>query len=467
MRPLREPDLRIKGLGLRGRFVLAMTVALAPVMVGAGFLIYEGVLKILANFEQDVLVSAVRFTQAPPPIEMATKGLELPNGVQMYPFHSTDGHSTDGRSTDGEAKDGGTLYRYGGTEPGSRSVELLAPAREGRVADDVLRTVSVVLLVVVLVGAAVALWVASQVTRPIHGLIQDVRHIAAGDLRYKVHSVGMGEVELLARAIDRMTEDLEQARAMEVELSVRERERELAAGVREALLPLATPLVANYDLGAAYLGAADFGGDFHDFVVRPDGRVGLLVCDVSGTGIPAALVGATARSYLRGELERSDDLLGAMKRVNRWLVGDVRRGMFVTALYALVDPALGQASVVSAGHKVPLLRFSASDGHLRTVHPDGIALGFDKGPVFDRRLQQVEILLEDGDRLLLTNSAPHAIRDAEGKELGEKAFYARVQKHSGLDTQAFLKQLRRDLEQWAGEGGLQRDVSLVTIARQA
>jgi serine phosphatase RsbU (regulator of sigma subunit) len=452
MRPLREPELRIQGLGLRGRFVLAMTAALLPVMVAAGYVIYQGVVTILANFEQDILVSAVRFTEVEPPVEMETKGVELPNGVQMFPFHHAEGE--------------GTLYRAGGGDAASKNVELFAPDREG-VGHDILRTVTVVLAVVVVVGALVGLWVASQVTRPIHWLIQDVRQIAKGDLRHKVHAVGMGEVELLARSIDRMTEDLEQARAAEVELSVRDRERELAAGVREALLPLATPLVAGYDIAAAYLGAAEFGGDFHDFVVRPDGRVGLLACDVSGTGIPAALVGATARSYLRGELERSDDLLDAMKRVNRWLAGDVRRGMFVTALYALVDPVRGQASVVSAGHKIPLLRFSAADGHVRTVHPDGIALGFDKGAVFDRRLQQVEIPIDAGDRLLLTNSAPHAIRDAEGKELGEKAFYARVQKHAVLDSPSFLKQLRRDLEQWAGEGGLQRDVSLVTIARQA
>jgi serine phosphatase RsbU (regulator of sigma subunit) len=450
MRPLREPELRIKGLGLRGRFVLAMTAALLPVMSGAGYVIYHGVLRILANSERDTLVSAVQFTQKAPPVDVATRGLEFPSGVQTYPFHYAEGE--------------GTLYRYGAA--GEKSTELFVPAREG-VGPDLLRLVSVILLVVVLVGAVVALWVASQVSRPIHGLIQDVRHIAAGDLRYKVPAVGMGEVELLARAIGRMTDDLEQARTAELELSVRERERELAAGVREALLPLATPLVEGYDLGAAYLGAAEFGGDFHDFVVRPDGRVGLLACDVSGLGIPAALVGATARSYLRGELERSDDLLDAMRRVNRWLAADVRRGMFVTALYALVDPAKGQAAVVSAGHKVPLLRFSAADGHVRVVHPEGIALGFDRGPVFDRRLQQVEVPIERGDRLLLTNSAPVALHDVEGKELGEKAFYARVQKHAALDTQAFLKQLRRDLEQWAGEAGFQHDVSLVTISRQA
>jgi phosphoserine phosphatase RsbU/P len=320
---------------------------------------------------------------------------------------------------------------------------------------------------VVLVGAGVALWVASQVSRPVDVLIEDVRQIAKGDLEHRTHAVGAGEVELLARSIDRMTTDLQDARQAELELSIRQREREVAAGVREALLPLATPLVPGYDVGAAFLGATDFGGDFHDFIERSDGRIGLLVCGVSGLGFPAALVGATARSYLRGELERGDDLASSLRRVNRWLFEDMRRGMFVTALYALVDPAAGRAQIACAGHRVPLLRYEAAGGQMRVVHPEGIALGFDKGPVFDQRIQVVETPIEPGDRFVLTNSATVEVRSDEDRELGEKAFYARVLKHAALDTPQFLKAVRRDLERFGGEAGLNRDVSLVTIAREA
>jgi sigma-B regulation protein RsbU (phosphoserine phosphatase) len=191
------------------------------------------------------------------------------------------------------------------------------------------------------------------------------------------------------------------------------------------------------------------------------------VCDVSGRGVPAALIGSTARAYLRSELERSGDVAEAFRRVNHWLARDVRRGMFVSALYALIDPAEGRATVACAGHKIPLLRLCAADGQLRVVQPEGIALGFDKGPVFARRLQVVEVPIDPGDRLVLTNSAPVRIQGAEGQELGEKAFYARVKRHGAPDTTQFLRALRRDLEQVAGEAGFQEDVSIVTVSRNA
>jgi serine phosphatase RsbU (regulator of sigma subunit) len=202
-------------------------------------------------------------------------------------------------------------------------------------------------------------------------------------------------------------------------------------------------------------------------VRRADGLWGVLVGEVSGRGVPAALVGATARAYLRAELERVGEVADAFHRANRWIAEDVRRGMFATALYALLDPAQGRVTVACAGHKIPLLRVCSADGQLRVVQPEGIALGFDKGPVFERRLQVVEVPIEPGDRLVMTNSAPVRIRNAAGEELGEKAFYVRVRKHSVADTTQFLRALRRDLEAYAGEDGFQEDISIVTLTRNS
>jgi len=454
----RDAELRIRGIGLRARFALAMTAALALVVSIAGVLLYQNTLRIATRAQRDAIAESVRLTQRstqePQPYQTESPGREHESGVKLYPFRAKDGRT-------------GTLYVIGDSPlaPGP-SLRLLVPESAG-IGRPLLQLIGAILLAVVLVGAAVALWVANQVSRPIRMLIDDVRQIARGELQHKTRVVGSGEVELLSRSIERMTRDLEVARETETELSSHERERELAAGVREALLPLATPWVEGYDLGAAFLASPEFGGDFHDFVVLADGRVGLLVCDVSGSGFPAALIGATARCYLRTELACADDVSQAFARVNRWLAEDVRRGMFVTALYALVDPAAGMATVVSAGHKIPLLRYCASEGSLRTVHPDGIAFGFDKGPVFERRLQRVEVPIDAGDRIVLTNSAPVALSTPDGRELGEKVFYARILKHAPLDTQQFLKQLKRDLEQAVGETGVQRDVSLVTLRRGA
>ncbi len=448
-------DLRVSSTKLGVRFVLWNTAALTIVMGIAALVLYTGAKAIAENQSIDAISRAVRLSFDDPPVVQSepTALRHQETGVERFPV--TIGF---------EGTERATLYRF--REKDTRpedELRLLVPDR-GNLGRKMLGMIGGILVVVVLVGALVALWAANQVSAPIEQLVEDVRQIAKGNLAHRTRAVGTGEVELLARSIDRMTRDLQGAQEAQIELSVRERELALAGDVREALLPLATPLVPGYDLGAVRLSSATLGGDFHDFVVRADGRVGLLVCEVSGQGVPAALVGATARSYLRSELDRSDDVAAAFQRINRWLAADVRRGMFVTALYALIEPEAARARVVCAGHKMPLLRFAAGDGTLRVVHPEGIALGFDKGPVFDRRLQVADVPLEPGDRLLLANSAPVAMKSAAGRELGEKAFYARVLKHAPLETTEFLKALRRDLEQFSG-GSVQHDVSLVTATR--
>jgi len=453
----REDDLRIKVLGLKARFVLATTLPLALVMAITAMLLYTQTASIVKSSERDLLAESVRFTHsgAQYQTENDLGSLHTSSGVQIYPIRYGDnGH--------------GTLYRHEigvGTSALDR-FELLVPDIE-EASGEMLRWIIGTLVAVLMIGGAVSIWVADSVSKPIEGLIYDVRQIAMGNLRHRTKTTGPAELRLLARAIDRMTSDLAEGKETEMQLSVRQRELELASSVRNALLPEGTPMIEGYDLGAAFLGSPRFGGDFHEFIHRADGLWGVLVGEVSGHGVPAALIGATARAYLRGELERVGEVADAFHRVNRWLAGDVRRGMFVTAVYALLDPAQGRVTVACAGHKIPLLRVCQSDGQLRTVQPEGIAFGFDKGPVFERRLQVVEVPIEPGDRLVLTNGAPVRIQNAQGEELGEKAFYARVKKHSVADTTQFLRALKRDLEQMAGEAGFQEDISVVTLSRNA
>lgn len=452
----REGDLRIKVLGLKARFALAMTGALAVVMAVTAVLLYAATTRIVRNAEEDSLSRAVRFTHENTPIEAETQGWAGPHGVQVFPF----------RFGEGTAAGEGLLYRHETGVPPAQvhRFDLRVPETR-RAGGAMLRVIAGIFVAVLLVGALVSVWVAGSVSRPVETLIADVRQLAKGDLRHRTRAAGPGEIQLLARALDRMALELTEGQESKLELSVRERELGLASGVRDALMPAGTPLIEGYDLGAAFLASPRFGGDFHDFVQRSDGLWGLLVCDVSGRGVPAALVGATARAYLRSELERPGEVADAFRRINRWLSGDVRRGMFVTALYALLDPHEGRATVACAGHKIPLLRVCAADGQLRVVQPEGIAFGFDKGPVFDRRLQVVEVPIEPGDRLVLANSVPVRIQNDQGEELGEKAFYARVRKHNAPDTTHFLRALRRDLEHFAGEAGFQEDISLVTLSR--
>ncbi len=460
-RERRETDVRVGGLSLWAKFVASTSVALAVVMAVGGILLYNAARHVAETHRVEALEGAVDLTArelgAERMRQVSEVAREVP-GTKTLRFDVEVGPP--------EARQRAWLYQQRAAD-GSAGTRLLVPLDRGEAGRSLLGLIVGVTFFVLLAGVIVAYVVATQVARPLERIIEDVRQVAHGNLQHRIRVSGGGEVALLARALDRMTRELIEAQDAQVELGVREREIEVASEVREALLPQSTPAVPGYDLGALHVASPQPGGDFHDFVTLADGRVRLLVCGVSGEGVPAALVGATARAYLRAELARPADSVEVLRRVNAELARDVRRGMAVTALVVTLDPAAHRASVVCAGHKVPLLRYVAAERKLRLVHPEGIALAFDKGPVFDRALTVAEVELEPGDRLVLANEGALKVQDAEGVELGEKEFYRAVLRAAGGATTALLGALQAAFETHAQETDFTSDISIVSVARRA
>jgi HAMP domain-containing protein/type II secretory pathway pseudopilin PulG len=493
---------------LRVRFTLLMSLALLVVMSVAGFLLYKSAARLAASVQERTLIEAAELTAQNTAWKLEAARLK----GQQEAFEQVQAKLVDTTNTDllmlsedlrvmhksvggqitslgadiaweqvgdkGEELAGGAIQRvpirYGGDQPGfvyrrkvglERPFDLLAPANVEVAQKGLMGLIAGIGFLVVLVGAIVSVFVANQVSNPLEEIVQDVRQISTGDLRHRTRARGGGEIELLAKSIDRMTHSLAVAQETELELSIREREVEVAAEVREALMPIGTPAVRGYAIDAFHMQSDEMGGDFHTFIELPDGRIGTLVCDVSGRGVPGALVGAMARSLLRAELARGADLSESLFSINRQIARDVRRGMFVSALYCLLEPGSHRVQVVCAGHKVPLVRFTAADQNVRLVQPEGIALGFDKGPIFERALQVADVTIEPGDRLVLANSGPVVMISPEGVELGEKPFYGYVKKFGPRPNAEFLERLRTVFESYSDGAALPRDISVLSISR--
>ncbi len=437
-------------MDLRTQFTLSMTLSLIVVLAIAGVMLISSVKT--ANEQR--LVESVELTarllgqndyQQEGDTGLAVEG----TSVVKIPF-------TYGRS--GKRAEALVVQRSEELEP----VRLFVPLDAGKANRGLIVGI---LFLVLSVGAVVSVIVAHRVSSPLEGLVDDVRQISGGNLTRRINVKGAREIVVLGKTIERMASSLAEAQDAEFELMAREREMEVAGEVREALLPESMPRLEGYEVGGLQIGCPEPGGDFYDFVERQDGKLGLLLCEVSGVGVPGALVAATARSYLRAVLSSSSDMKSALCQVNRFFAPDVRRGMYVTALYVELDPQTGACEVACAGHKVPLLRFTAEDGKLRTHQPEGIALGFDKGPIFERSLETIQLQLEVGDRLVLSNAGPITVQNIEGEELGEKGFFRGVMKRSRLPTDEFLEDLDIAFETFADGEPYPHDISLLTLRR--
>jgi serine phosphatase RsbU (regulator of sigma subunit) len=480
----KTPEHRFSGTGLGARFSLTMSIVLALVMLAAGAFLYDRMVTAAQGVQERSFVEAVKLHG-----ENVRESIFQPlAGAKVERFEGDTIERIDVVLVKENQK--GWLYRAAAAERHSTKDpkryennpdfddgyadgfkdghQLFVPdAMRERAGEGLLPLILGVTLAVILVGAFVAWFIGGTVSHPLTLIVEDIAQIARGNLRHRTRVRSGGEIQLLARSIDRMAVELESAQGAALEQSQRERELSLAGDVREALLPQSIPKLAGYQIAALHVGSPSPGGDFHDFVEYEDGRVGLLVCDVSGRGVPGAMIGAVARSYLRAELAHTDDVAQAFARVNRELSRDLRRGMFVSALFVLVDPREGVATVACAGHKLALVRYTAEDKKIRVVHPEGIALGFDKGPVFERALKPQKVPIEKGDRLVLSTTGAVQVTNAAGEELGEKGFFRLVLQCSSRPTPAMLEGLKQALEAHAEGTPFPNDISTVAISREA
>ena len=452
-----EGDIRVGGMKLGARFALTTSAAVVVVMSVAGFVLYKSTNNATQEARDTVIRESMVLTAKEGSegnySQVGSSAVDLKGELKRF----TVSYGTEDREAH--------LYKH---PAGGNSYErLLVPIDSGDKSKDLLGLIIGIVMFVLIVVAFVSFFVANQVSRPLEKLVSDIRQIASGNFSHRTRVEGGGEIALLARTVDRMAAGLAEAQDAEIEFEMKEREMEVAAEVLEAFLPQTTPEIAGYDLSGVHMGSPEPGGDFHDFVDTGSGCVGLLVCGVSGKGVPGALVGATARAYLRTELAGcGDDLEGAFKRVNRVLADDVRRGMYVTALYVLIDTVSGKTRLACAGHKVPLIRHSAADGKLQTIQPEGIALGMDKGPIFDRTFQISTLTMELGDRLVLANTGPAQVLNEDEEQIGDKGFYRLLLKLSGESSKMMLDGVLMGLESYAGEEPYPNDLAIVTVRRE-
>ncbi|HEV2109369.1 MAG TPA: GAF domain-containing SpoIIE family protein phosphatase, partial [Thermomicrobiales bacterium] len=161
-----------------------------------------------------------------------------------------------------------------------------------------------------------------------------------------------------------------------------EQELQVAQLIQQTLLPKTLPELPGWSLAAVYRPARAIGGDFYDFVTLADGRLGIIIADVTSKGVPAALVMATARSVLRTSALQEDTPGNVLGRANELICPDMPTNMFVSCFYAILDPDSGHLSYANAGHPLALRRHDQGVDELRAT---GLPLGLMPDPRYEEQ----------------------------------------------------------------------------------
>ena len=250
------------------------------------------------------------------------------------------------------------------------------------------------------------------------------------------------------------------ARQQLVEAQARERmEQELrvARVIQETLLPKEIPSLPEWSLATHWQPARQVGGDFYDFIDLPDGRLGILIADVTDKGVPAAMVMATTRSILRAASERLIEPGKVLARTNELLHPDIPARMFVTCLYLALDTASGRMSYANAGHNVPYLHTAAGIVELRAT---GMPLGLLPGMDYD----QFEVTIQPGESVLLSSDGLVEAHNPQREMFG----FPRVKELMGAHPggHGLINYLLEMFKSFTGPDHEQEDdITLVTLER--
>jgi serine phosphatase RsbU (regulator of sigma subunit)/CHASE1-domain containing sensor protein/anti-sigma regulatory factor (Ser/Thr protein kinase) len=259
---------------------------------------------------------------------------------------------------------------------------------------------------------------------------------------------------------ERTSEDLEEAN-MELETYYHSVEQELrmARRIQHALLPKDLPELEGWELAYHYQPAREVGGDFYDFLRLQDGRVGLVIGDVSGKGIAGALVMANTQSVLRAVAKRGGITPGqVLAEANEVLCAYMPPNTFVTCFYGVLDPKTGRLVYANAGHNLPCERH---DGRVDELRARGMPLGLMLGMLYEEE----EAVLAAGDDLLFYSDGLVEAHDPKGEMFGSSRLQRLIRAHrsGGSSLMSFLLS---ELTRFTGKNWEQEDdITLLTLGR--
>jgi serine phosphatase RsbU (regulator of sigma subunit)/predicted ester cyclase len=258
----------------------------------------------------------------------------------------------------------------------------------------------------------------------------------------------------------------QKVRGQRLEQEIRERERieqelEVARRIQQASLPKEVPELEGWQISPYYQPAREVGGDFYDFFELEEGRVGVVVGDATGKGVPAALVVSATSSMIRAVAQGSGYSPGeTLARVNETLLARIPPNMFITCFYCILDPKSGRLSYANAGHDLPYLH--RASGEAEELRATGMPLGLMPGMGYEEK----QIILEAGEAALFYSDGLVEAHDPKGEMFGFPRLRALVAEHG--KERSLGEFLLEELYSFTGEGWEQEDdITLLTLRRSA
>jgi phosphoserine phosphatase RsbU/P len=317
-------------------------------------------------------------------------------------------------------------------------------------------------LCIALLAVGSAVYLTSSITGAVHQLYAGTKRVEAGDFDHEIRNMGQDQLGELAVSFNQMTRSIRELLRVSAEKQRLDQEMRIAAQVQFQLFPRSVPGIAKLDFAPGVcIPARSVSGDYYDYIDIAPGRVGIVVADVCGKGVSAALMMANLQANLRGQVGQGDSyrVERIVQRVNQQLVDSVIDASYITLFYAEFDEKTDTLRYTNAGHNPPLLlRRKRSDG-IERLERGGTVLGLFRDVVFEGG----ELKMESGDLLVAFTDGLIEARNPGNEEYGEERLIAAIIEHCHLSAADVEKNILRSVKEWTSDAEQEDDLTLVVV----
>jgi phosphoserine phosphatase RsbU/P len=399
---------------------------------------------------------------------MNSKSVKLPDPVNVFDFAVFGASSLDPYlwGGDKEEKTRFPAFVYVSSRIFALNGQLLATLGDySEIYVYIFKGVAIVFLLIEGAALLIGIRMTRSMTRAVDTLYDATERVKAGDFSYRTHFPSHDQLTALGAAFDSMTASVERLMQESQERLRLQSELDIAREVQSQLFPQSVPKVPGLDLFGVCKAARSVSGDYYDFLKLDEHRVGLVLGDVSGKGISAALLMAAIQSALRaqfydglggGEISTPAQLSTArvVDRLNRQIYANTPMEKYVTFFFAVYDARTRNLSYTNAGHLPPIL---FRDGKIERLSIGGTVVG-----LFPSAAYEVgEIRLEPHDLLLAYTDGITEPENTYGEEFGEARLLEVMRGVLNASPEVLATKVYRSVDEWTGSPELQDDMTLV------
>ena len=280
-------------------------------------------------------------------------------------------------------------------------------------------------------------------------------------------SYSSNDFEVFSSLVEQSAFALANATAHQEVQAKRQLEAELqtAGDVQRFLLPRSDPDIDGFVIVGRNRPARILSGDFYDYVQSDPAHFGAVIADVSGKGLPAALVAASCRSALQAFAKNELSPAAVLCAVNRQMFDDIREDMFVSMIYLTFPVGGSEISLARAGHPNPCL-WRRRTGLVEEIKSPGLGVGIDQGGVFDRVTKDTSFTMESGDCLVLYTDGIEEAMDADGEEYSADRIQKAIAASAPMGAMAVMDGIMEDLNRFTDGKPSHDDVTLIVLQKK-